>query len=157
MEAPGPSGRSPAGFASLAAWPLSYNSPAVSGRQQEPFVSQPDGSSQQSSAVTRVPVKAWLPSFGRGNSGSNRWSSRPFSHKPSAIGLGTGAGGSMLVSTCCYCCHKAAMPQLHGLAAFLKLCSLASAAAAAVWWIWCCAAWWFLVLQKQRYTAKLPC
>ena len=98
MEPPGTSGRPAAGFASLTAWPLSCSNPAASSRQHEPCVSQTDGSSQQSSAATRVPAKAWLPSFRRGSSGSNKWSSRPFSHKAFTSGLGTGAGGSMLVS-----------------------------------------------------------
>lgn len=98
MDAPGTSGRPPAGFASLSAWSLLCSTP-VSGRQQNlSSESHVDYSSQQSLAPTRVPTTAWFPSFGRGGSVSNNWSNRPSSHKTFSYGLGTGAGGSMLVS-----------------------------------------------------------
>jgi len=100
MEAPETSGRPPAGFMTLTSWPLLYNSTAGSNRLSDGAgASHVDFSSpQQPLAPTRLPTKAWLPSFRRGGSGSNKWNNKFHLHRPFALGVGAGTGGSMLVS-----------------------------------------------------------
>ena len=99
MEAPATSGRPPAGFMTLTSSPLLYHSTAGSTSQGSLAQgSHVDFSSQQPSAPTRLPTRAWLPSFRLGGSGSNKWSNKSHLHRPFALGVGAGTGGSMLVS-----------------------------------------------------------
>ncbi|DBB01119.1 hypothetical protein WJX77_006919 [Trebouxia sp. C0004] len=97
MEAPGTSGRPPAGFMTLTSWPLLYHSTAGStSRGSLAQATHVDFSSQQSSAPIRLPTRAWRPSFQSGGSGSNKWSNKSHLHRPFALGVGAGTGGSML-------------------------------------------------------------
>ena len=144
MDAPGTSGRPPAGFASLSAWSLLCSTP-VSGRQQNlSFESHVDYSSQQSSAPMRVPTTAWFPSFGRGGSVSNNWSNRPSSHKTFSYGLGAGAGGSMLVSLLPMLAYSNIGTR------FISIISI-SVNTAAAWWIWFNTSCRVMAFQKQGY------
>ena len=156
MEAPATSGRPPAGFMTLTSWPLLYHSTAGSTSQGSLAQgSHVDFSSQQPSAPIRLPTRAWLPSFRLGGSGSNKWSNKSHLHRPFALGVGAGTGGSMLVSL-----HQ--QPSRH--ANLCPACTirnerilvqLTACCICAVWQRWSSTTRWILAVQEQRYLIKL--
>ena len=156
MEAPATSGRPPAGLMTLTSWPLLYHSTAGSTSQGSLAQgSHVDFSSQQPSAPTRLPTRTWLPSFRLGGSGSNKWSNKSHLHRPFALGVGAGTGGSMLVSLHQQPSRHANLCPARTIRDEKILVQLTACCICAVWQRWSSTTRWILAVQEQRYSIKL--
>lgn len=155
MEAPATSGRPPAGFMTLTSWPLLYHSTAGSTSQGDfAQASHADFSTQQPSAPIRLPTRAWLPSFRLGGSGSNKWSSKSHLHRPFALGVGAGTGGSMLVSLHQQrSCHATPCPA-RTIRSEMVLVQATACCICAERQRRSSATRWILAVQEQRYLIK---
>jgi len=155
MEAPATSGRPPAGFMTLTSWPLLHHSTSGSTSQGSlAQASHVDFSSQQPSAPIRLPTRAWLPSFRLGGSGSNKWGNKSRLHRPFALGVGAGTGGSMLVSLHQQpSCHATLCPA-RTIRSKVILVQLTACYICAVWQRWSSTTRWILAFQEQRYLIK---